>query len=102
MINPEVNPEDSHWQNLVALSAPAFAGADDAPPYGFTTRVLARLKTENRQRELMERIGMRALFASLVILLLTGAVTLGVSHGDRGDFEPGLRGIIQAANVPIS
>jgi hypothetical protein len=94
--------ETNTWRNLVALSAPAFAATDERPPYGFTTRVVAQLGAETRQRELMERTGLRALFASLAILLLTGALTLGVRQMDRSDLEPGLRGILQAANIPLS
>ena len=95
--------EDTSWQNLIAISAPAFPGAiDEAPPYGFTTRILAQLGAETRQRELMERIGLRALLASMTILMVTAAFALGLNHGERSDFEPGLSGILQAADVPLS
>jgi len=96
-------PEDNLWSNLVAMSAPAYPAAGEVPPYGFTTRMLARLRTETRQQELMERIGLRAIFASFAILVVTGMFTLGLNHSkDNGDLEPGLRGFLQAADTPLS
>lgn len=92
---------DIRWQNLVALSAPTFAG-DASPPYGFTTRFLAQLHAETRQRELVERIGARALFASLAMLVATLALSLGVDRFNRGDLEPGLRSIVQVEDIPVS
>jgi hypothetical protein len=96
------NPEDNLWHNLVVMSAPAYADAAASPPYGFTTRLLARLQAEERQQELMERIGLRAIFASLGILALTAAFTFGWGHTHRSDLEPGLGGILQSADVPLS
>jgi hypothetical protein len=93
--------EDTHWKNLLAMSSPAFAG-EAHPPYGFTTRTLARLREETRQLETAERIGLRAVFASLFLLLLTVVGTLGVDQLNRGDLEPGLRSIVQVENVPLS
>ena len=96
-------PEDNLWSNLVAMSAPAYSAAGDAPPYGFTTRMLARLRTEGRQQEMMERIGLRAIFAAFAILVVTGAFTLGLNHSrNNSDLEPGLRGFLQAADTPLS
>jgi hypothetical protein len=96
-------PEDNLWSHLVALSAPAYPAAGEAPPYGFTTRVIARLRTEERQQELMERIGLRAIFAAFAILVVTGVFTLGLNKPqNNGDLEPGLRGFLQAANTPLS
>ncbi len=94
-------PENTRWHNLIALSAPTFTG-DDAPPYGFVTSTMARLREETRQVELAERIGMRALFASLALLFITAMVTLGLQYHDRSDLEPGLRGIVQVENVQLS
>jgi hypothetical protein len=97
------NPQDDHWRNLVALSAPAYPAAGEAPPYGFTTRMIARLRTEDRQQESMERIGLRAIFAAFAILVVTGVFTLGLNKSqNNGDLEPGLRGFLQAANAPLS
>jgi hypothetical protein len=93
--------EDMQWLNLVALSAPTFA-LDPTPPYGFTTRFLAQYRTETRQRELVERIGMRALFASLGLLLLAAAVNFGVDYSQRADLEPGLPGLVQVENMRVS
>ncbi len=93
--------ENGRWQNLVALSASSFAG-ELTPPYGFVTRTLAELRAETRQRELVERIGLRALFASLAILLATVGLTIGATYVNRGDLEPGLGNIVQVENVPVS
>jgi hypothetical protein len=96
-------PDDNLWQNLIALSTPAYSAAGETAPYGFTTRLLARLRTEGRQQELVERIGLRAIFASFAILVVTGLFTLGLNHSqNNGDLEPGLRGFLQAANMPLS
>jgi hypothetical protein len=95
--------ENQPWNNLAAMAAPAYAAADDAPPYGFTTRVLAQLGSEQRQQKSMERIGLRAIFASLAILVLTGVVALGLNHSrNNGDLEPGLGRFVQAADMSLS
>jgi len=93
--------EDSHWQNLVALGAATCEGEME-PPYGFVTNTLARLRDERRQQLLVERIGMRALFASLGLLLIMTGLTFELAHFRQGDLEPGLRGILQVENVQIS
>jgi hypothetical protein len=96
-------PEDNLWTNLVAMSAPAYPAAGEAPPFGFTTRMLAQLRTEERQQKLAERIGLRAIFAAFAILVATGMFTLGLNHSrNNSDLEPGLRGFLQAANTPLS
>jgi hypothetical protein len=96
-------PQDDLWSNLAALGAPAYTTAGDAPPYGFATRLLARLRSEQREQKLMERIGLRAIFASFVILLVTGVYALGLNHSrNKSDLEPGLRGFLQAADAPLS
>jgi hypothetical protein len=96
-------PEDNVWSNLVAMSAPAYPTAGEAPPYGFATRMLAQLRTEERQQKLAERIGLRAIFAAFAILVVTGIFTLGLNKSqNNGDLEPGLRGFLQAANAPLS
>ena len=93
--------EDEKWQALLSLSAPAFAG-ETTLPYGFMTRTLARLKTEKRQRDLMEKIGLRAFFASLAVLGITVCLTLSFHFQDRTDLEPGMRSIIQVENLQVS
>ena len=95
------NQDDDKWQALLAQAEPTFA-PEEAPPYGFITRTLARLTAENKERELLERIGMRALFASLLVLLAAAVITLDVQFNNRVDLEPGVISIIQAEYVPIS
>jgi hypothetical protein len=94
--------EDEKWQGLLLRSAPTFAG-EAAPPYGFVTGTLARLRAENGQQEEFERIGWRALLASLAALAVAATVTLSVNFRDRGgDFEPGVRSIVQMENIQLS
>jgi hypothetical protein len=95
------HPHDEAWPNLLRAAAPAYAAPDDAPPLGFTTRVAARLRAQDREREQLEKIGWRALLASLAILLLTAGVALGLSERP-GDLEPGLSGLLQGATEPLS
>jgi hypothetical protein len=94
---------DEKWQRLLAQSSPTFAG-ETTPPYGFITGTLARLRSETRQQEEAERIGWRALLASLGALCVAAAVTFTVSMHDQSanDLEPGVRSIVQVENVPIS
>ncbi len=96
------NPEDHTWLNLAAIGAPAYSAAGPQPPYGFTTRVLARLRAEQREQKLAERIGLRAIFAAFAILLVTGVFAVDRHASDRSDLEPGLRGFVQAADLPLS
>jgi hypothetical protein len=94
--------EDQKWHSLLGRSAPTFDG-DASPPYGFVTGVLAQLRSENGQREQMERIGWRALLASLAALGVAAAVTLSVNSTDPGgDFDPGVRGLVQIENIQVS
>jgi ethanolamine utilization cobalamin adenosyltransferase len=94
--------EDEKWLGLLQRSTPTFAGEAE-PPYGFVTNTLTRLRSENRQLEEIERIGWRALLASLAALVLAATVTLGMSHSDQGsDFEPGVRGFVQMENLQVS
>jgi hypothetical protein len=94
--------EDEKWQGLLLRSAPTFAG-EATPPYGFITGTLARLGAEKRQQEEFERIGWRALLASLAALVIAATVTLGISFTDRGgDFEPGVRSLVQMENIQVS
>ena len=61
--------EDEKWRGLLLRSTPTFTG-ETSPPYGFITGTLARLKAEKRQQDEFERIGWRALLASLAALVV--------------------------------
>jgi hypothetical protein len=99
-MNP--NQPDQIWKNLLAQSAPTFAGEAE-PPYGFVTSTLAALRVESRQEREIERIGWRAVMASLAALGVAAALTLTVSlHNQGPDFEPGVRGLVQMDNLPYS
>lgn len=102
-MNADMNTlEDKKWQSLLKISAPTFAG-DTEPPYGLVTQTLARLKAENREQEAFERIGWRALLASLAALAIAVTVTLSVDFTPRGnEFEPGVKSLIQMDNISIS
>jgi len=94
--------ENEKWQSLLLRSTPTFAG-EATPPYGFLTGTLARLRAENRQQEELERIGWRALLASLAALVVAATVTLSVDFSNRGgDFEPGVRSLVQMENIQVS
>ena len=93
--------EDEKWQSLLARSMPTFAGAA-APPYGFVTSTLARLRDEQRQRQEFESIGWRAMVVSLVTLVIVCGVSLGMHLQDVGNLEPGVRTMMETANVPIA
>ena len=94
--------EDEKWQNLLLRSTPTFTG-EATPPYGFVTGTLARLRAESRQQEELERIGWRALLASLAALAIAATVTMGLSYADRGtDFDPGVRSLVQMENIQVS
>ena len=67
--------EDQVWQNLLLRSTATFSGQGE-PPYGFVTGTLARLRAETRQQEELERIGWRALLASLAALLVAATVSV--------------------------
>jgi hypothetical protein len=93
--------EDEKWQGLLLRSAPTFAG-ETTPPYGFVTSTLARLKAEKREREQLDLIGWRALLASLTALAAVVTITVGLQLQDRNDLDPGVRSIIEVANIPLS
>ncbi len=99
-MNP--NEPEKIWINLLAQSAATFAGEAE-PPYGFVTSTVAGLRAANSQRRDFERIGWRALMASLAALGVTAALTLTVSLQDQStDFDPGVRGLVQMDNLPYS
>lgn len=93
--------EDHAWKSLLIQSAPTFAG-ETAPPYGFMTATLAQVRAQTRQKEQMERIGLRALWVSLAALVIVTGVTLGREWQDHRDAESSVRGIIQFADIAVS
>ena len=94
--------EDEKWRNLLLRSTPTFTG-ETAPPYGFVTAALARLRAENRQQEEFERIGWRALLASLAALAVAATVTLSLNYSNQGgDFEPGVKSLVQMDHIQVS
>ena len=93
--------EDQKWQALLLRSTPTFGGEAE-PPYGFITSTLARLRAENQQQAELERIGWRALLASLAALVAAVSITVGLQLQDRNDLDPGVRSIIEVENVPLS
>jgi len=96
------NPaEDQKWHALLMRSTPTFAG-EATPPFGFLTSTLARLKAEKRERDLLERIGLRALFSSLAVLVAVVGFSIGIQLQDRLDFDPAIKSLIMADDVPIS
>jgi hypothetical protein len=93
---------DEKWQSLLLRSTPTFIGEAE-PPYGFVTGTLARLRAEKRQQEDIERIGWRALLASLAVLVVAATVTLSMNLSSRGgDFEPGVKSLVQMENIQFS
>ena len=92
---------DDQWHHLLLRSAPTFAG-DPAPPYGFVTATLGRLRARDRQREEMEQIGWRALLTSFITLVAVASLTVGLKLHDRGELDPGLKSIIEVENIPVS
>lgn len=97
-MNQDIDPK---WQALLARSQSTFA-AETTPPYGFVTSTLARLKTETREQAIAERIGLRALFASLTVLTAAVVLTVSLQFQNHADLDPGIRSLIQADNISIS
>jgi hypothetical protein len=97
-----MNEPNDTWMNLLAGSAPTFAG-EGTPPYGFVTGTLASLRAGKRQQQEIERIGLRALLASLGALAVAAALTVTVDlHDQSTDFDPGVRSLVQMDNLPYS
>jgi hypothetical protein len=100
-MNNEIQ-DDARWHALLAQAKPTFAGASE-PPYGFTTRMLARLRAEEREKEVLEKVGFRALFASFALLLAVGGfITVSLQYQKSMDLEPGVNGAIQAEYVSFT
>ena len=96
------NDPETTWKNLLASSASTFE-PELTPPFGFVTNTLSALRAEQRQERECERIGLRALWASLSALGVAAAVTLAVGlHQDNSDLDPGVRSLVQVENLPYS
>jgi CRISPR/Cas system endoribonuclease Cas6 (RAMP superfamily) len=93
--------EEEIWRALLAQSAPAFAGETE-PPYGFTGRVLARARAERQQKNAFERMGLRAIMASLGVVACLGVVTIGLQMQDREDVDPAIKSMALVENVQVS
>jgi hypothetical protein len=95
------SPEDAKWQALLARSTSTFAG-ETALPFGFVTQTLARVKAESKEREIFERIGLRSLFAAMAILVAVVGVSIGVQLQNHFDFDPAVKSLLQADDVPLA
>ena len=96
------NDPETTWKNLLASSASTFE-PELTPPFGFVTNTLSALRAEQRQERECERIGLRALWASLAALGVAAAVTLAVGlHQDNSDLDPGVRSLVQVDSLPYS
>jgi hypothetical protein len=91
--------EDNVWKSLLAQSATTFDG-NLAPPFGLAARVLAGVRETRVQEAAWERIGLRAIFASLVAVAVMTAVTFAkVGHDDT---DAPVRSLAQLENVQVS
>lgn len=91
--------EEHVWEELLAQSAPTFAG-ETSPPFGFTSRVLAALRDQSRQEAAWEAVGLRAIIASLAAVVGIALITF-VLH-DRDDLDPAVKSIALVENVQVS
>ncbi len=91
--------EDTVWKSLLAQSATTFDG-DLTPPLGLATRVLAGVRATRVQEAAWERIGLRAIFASLVAVMVLTVVTFAkVGHDDA---DAPVRSLAQLENIQVS
>lgn len=95
------NSQDRKWQDLLARCAPTFA-AESSPPYGLLTSTLARLSSARCQQLELERLGCRALFASLALLVAVVGFTVGLQLQEPGDLEPGVRNLAEVENIALN
>jgi hypothetical protein len=93
--------EDFVWESLLAQSAPAFA-AETTPPFGLTTRVLAAVREERQQAAAGDRVGRRAIWASLIAVLVLGAVTVARHQPRQDDVDLPVRNLALVENVQVS
>jgi hypothetical protein len=97
-----MNAQDEKWLNLLRASSLTFA-PEPTPPYGFMTGMISRLLAEERQQQEAERIGWRALLASMAALVIAAAVTLSLNRGDSSsEFDPGVKSLVQMDNISLS
>jgi len=91
--------EDMMWESLLAKSAPAFAG-EATPPYGLTTRILSAVREQQQQQAAWERMGLRAIFASLAAVV--GIALLTFVRHDSDDLDPAVKSVALVENVQVS
>lgn len=68
-----MNTFDPRWQQAAARARQAPDPADDAPPHGFATRVLARWREAQAEswEDLFSALGLRALLGATALLLVS-------------------------------
>jgi hypothetical protein len=91
--------EDNVWKSLLTQSAPTFAG-NMAPPLGLAARVLAGARETRVQEAAWERIGLRAILASLAAVAVLAAVTFAGVH--RDDVDVPVRGLAALEDTQVS
>jgi len=91
--------EDIVWESLLAQSAPAFA-VEAVPPFGLATRVLAAVREQQEQVAVWDRVGRRAIFASLAAVLAIAALT--VARQAHDDDDPSVKSLALVENIQVS
>jgi hypothetical protein len=91
--------EDMMWENLLAKSAPTFTG-EPTPPYGLTTRILAAVRDQQQEVAIWERVGRRAILASLAAVV--GIALLTFVRHDSDDLDPAVKSVALVENVQVS
>lgn len=78
-----MNDFEAKWQRLAARARSAPAGADEAAPYGFATRVAAQAFTVRPLRAgLFEHFALRGLLAACALSAASVAYSFDALHGD--------------------
>lgn len=93
--------EDHVWESLLLQSAPAFTG-ETVPPFGFSTRMLAGLRDQQRQEASWERTGLRAIFASLVAVAGLALVTIVMADYQSNKIDPGVQSLALVEHLQVS
>jgi hypothetical protein len=93
--------EDRVWESLLTQSTPAFA-AETEVPFGLPTRVLAALRDRQGQEAMWDRIGHRAILASLGAVLGLALLTFVVAREQSDDLDPGVQSLALVENVQVS
>ncbi len=91
--------EDDIWKSLLTQSAPSFAG-DLTPPLGLAARILAGAREERVKEAAWERIGLRAILASLAAVVVMTVVTVANVH--RDDVDVPVRGFAALEEMQVS